>query len=206
MKRIVCALLLLSLCLPFSLFAQDQSSGPYRHYEMGSQIFTFRAGVLVPTFFYRPNDEPPFLAFGQEMHMKVGGYGSIRYQGFLTRTLALGGELGYIFAYDDGQDLYTSVPMQAKLTYIPLQGKFEIPLSLGLGFAYNSYAGENKPTYMSFLATAEAGFSWYFKEDWGITLSAGLQLIPELYFDSHPIDSTLAAFMPITLSISYRSN
>jgi hypothetical protein len=210
MKKILMLMLLCLMILPTAVFAEDEAPVKTRQYGMGSQMFTFRAGPVIPAFFYRPllASGDKFLAFPSEMRMKVGGYGSIRYQGFLNSTLALGGELGYYFAYDIGDELFTSVPFQAKLTYIPLQGTFEIPLSIGLGLAYNSFSGGEKPSFLSLLATAEAGFSWYFTEDWGITLSSGLQLIPEIYGSNHPYSehTTLAGFMPITLSVSYRSN
>lgn len=192
-------ILVLSVLLISSLFAEDGKVGQY---EMGSQIFTFRAGAVIPLFFYRPYaDSDTFLSF-DETHMNVGGYGSIRYQGFITNSLALGGELGYFFAYSQS-DLFTTVPLQAKLTYIPLQGTFEIPLSIGLGGAYNSYGASR---YFSLFGSAEAGFSWFFSENWGITLSAGFQMIPELYGKDNEKwkDTTYAAFLPITLSVSYR--
>lgn len=208
MKKLLTITAIFLLFTTFLLFAEDAKPGPYREYEMGSQMFTFRAGPIIPTFFSFPLENNSFALFPKEMHMKVGGFGSIRYQGFLNSTLALGGELGYIFAYDIGDDLFTSVPIEAKLTYIPIQGKFELPLSIGLGGAYNSYSSEDKPSFMSLLASAEIGFSWFFKKDWGITLSGGLQVIPELYGKNHPYHEHLAiaAFMPITLSLTYRSN
>lgn len=208
MKKIL-IILLLCIWLPSILLAQDEGTDSTpRQYGMGSQMFTFRAGPVVPAFFFRPEQPDRLVTFPEEMHMKVGGYGSIRYQGFLNSTVALGGELGYMFAYDIGDDLFTSVPFQAKLTYIPLQGTFELPLSIGLGVAYNSYNSLVDTSFLSLIATAEAGFSWYFREDWGITLGAGLQLIPEIYGSDHDYadHTTYAGFMPITLSVTYRSN
>ncbi len=208
MKRLL-ILLLLCIVLPSMLLAQDEveSSNP-RQYDMGSQMFTFRAGPVVPALFFRPYQSDRLVTFPEEMNMKTGGYGSIRYQGFLNKTVALGGELGYLFAYDIGDDLFTSVPFQAKLTYIPVQGTIELPLSIGLGFAYNSYNSLVDTSFLSLIATAEAGVSWYFREDWGITLGAGLQVIPEIYGTSHDYHdhTTIAGFMPITLSVTYRSN
>lgn len=203
MKRVLIALL---FCVTVSgvLAAEEASPAPIRQYELGSQMFTFRAGPVLPAFFYRPNltEGDQFLSFF-DTRLHVGGYGSIRYQRFLNGTLALGGELGYFFAYDRS-NLYTTVPLQAKLTYIPLQGTFEIPLSVGLGFAYNSYL---ESSYLSLFASAEAGFSWYFREDWGITLGAGFQFIPELYGadDDNYEHTTLAGFIPITISVTYRN-
>jgi hypothetical protein len=207
MKKIL-LFVLFAICLPGLLLAQDtESTSSSSQYGMGSQMFTFRAGPVVPAFFFRPDQSDTFLSF-DEMRMKVGGYGSIRYQGFLNNTLALGGELGYLFSYDIGGDLFTSVPFQAKLTWIPLQGTLELPLSIGLGFAYNSYNSLVDTSFLSLLSTFEAGISWYFREDWGITIGTGLQVIPEIYGNAHtyPNDTTIAGFMPITLSVTYRSN
>jgi len=177
------------------------AEGLIPNYDTGSQIFTFRAGPVIPSFIYFPYDTSSTLSFG-DTRLKTGGYGAIRYQGFLSPYLALGGELGYLFNYSRS-DLFTSVPFLAKLTYIPVQGTFEIPLSLGLGFAYNSY---RESSYLSLLAEAEVGVSYYFTESWGINLSSGLTLIPEIYFGDAQSDTALAGFMPITFSISYRSN
>ena len=203
-KKLVLIILIVTL-LVAPLFGQ--SGGKY--YDKGDQMFTFRAGPVIPAFFYFPYDDgETTLPFFEGTHLKVGGYGSIRYQGFVNSSLALGGELGYYFNYDNSKELFTSVPFQAKLTYFPLQGTFEIPLSVGVGFGYNSYSGGNKPSYFSSLFTAEVGFSWFFKENWGLTLSSGLQLYPEIYLKNHPnhAHTALAGVMPITLSISYRSN
>jgi hypothetical protein len=204
-KKKVFIIMLLLVAITTSLFAQDEVTLKSHQYSLGSKMFTFTVGPVLPSFFYRPNIEAgeKLLSFF-DTRFKVGGFGSIRYQGFLNNYLALGGELGYLFA-NDRSELFTSVPVQAKLTYVPLQGTFEIPLSIGFGFAYNSYGNTS---YFSMLATAEVGFSWYFKEAWGLTIGTGLQLIPEIYGkDSNNYhDTTLAGFMPITVSITYRSN
>ena len=195
--------LLIGLFLTSLLMGLTAAEGQIPTYDKGSQMFTFRLGPVIPSFIYYP--DPPVGITSttfSDTRLNVGGYGGIRYQGFLSPYLALGGELGYIFDYSRS-DLFTSVPFQAKLTYIPLQGTFEIPLSLGLGFAYNSYTTSS---YLSFFAEAEAGVSYFFSESWGLTISSGLKLIPEIYFGDKAQDTAFAGFMPVTLSISYRSN
>jgi hypothetical protein len=193
-------LLFLCLMLTSGLFAEEPSSQAPPQYSLGSQMFTFRAGPVLPLFFYFPQDTDPLVT---DTHLQTGGYGSIRYQGFINHNTAIGGELGYYFAYSKS-DLFTSVPFQAKLTYIPIQGTIELPLSLGLGFAYNTY---KEATYLSLFASAEVGLTWFFNQEWGITASVGYWLIPELYGSSSPlhIDMALSNFMPITLSINYRN-
>ncbi len=196
MKRILILFILLVLTLP--MFAATDTSQA-TEYEKGSQIFTFRFGPVVPAFMFRSNLDPQWLTF-DETHFKIGGYGAIRYQGFLNPYLALGGELGYVFDYDQSY-LFTSVPFQVKATWLPVQGTIELPISVGLGAAYNSY---EETSFMSFLGTVEAGVSYYFTQNWGITVSGGLQVIPEIYTDDRSDQSTIAGFMPITLSLTYR--
>ena len=190
--------LILCLILPTVVMAQDEvGSFELPQYQMGSQMFTFRAGPVIPLFVYFPYDNSPIET---DTHMKTGGYGSIRYQGFTNSQLALGGELGYYFAYSQS-DLFTSVPVQFSMSWIPVQGTVELPISLGLGFAYNSY---DQSSYLSMFASFEVGLSWYFTDSWGITLSAGYWLIPELYSGDKQADTALGSMMPIILSVNYR--
>lgn len=193
-------LILFFLCLMLTagLYAEEPVAQSPPQYSLGSQMFTFRAGPVLPLFFYFPQDIDPIVT---DMHLQTGGYGSIGYQGFINQTVAIGGELGYFFAYSLS-DLYTSVPFQAKVTYIPVQGTFEVPLSFGLGFAYNTY---KEATYLSLFASAEVGLTWFFNQEWGISANVGYYLIPELY-GNPPLnfDIALANFMPIIISINYR--
>jgi hypothetical protein len=184
------------LIFTFALPAEETFAPQY---QLGSQMFTFRAGPVVPLFFYFPYDDQPIVT---DTHLKTGGYGSIRYQGFLNESLAIGGELGYYFAYPRSNDLFTSVPIQFMLSWIPLSGTFELPLSLGAGFAYNSF---DQSSYFSLFASIEAGFSWYFNEQWGLTASIGYWLIPELYAKDKVGDTSLGNFLPVVLSINYRN-
>ncbi|PKL13900.1 MAG: hypothetical protein CVV52_04120 [Spirochaetae bacterium HGW-Spirochaetae-8] len=193
-------LFFLCLLLTFGLYAEEPVPQSPPQYSLGTQMFTFRAGPVLPLFFYFTQDADPLVT---DMHLQTGGYGSIRYQGFINQNTAIGGELGYYFAYSLS-DLFTSVPIQAKLTYIPILGAIEVPVSLGLGFAYNTY---KEATYLSLFASAEIGLTWFFNQEWGISASVGYWLIPELYGSSSPlhIDMALSNFMPITLSINYRN-
>ena len=200
MKRVLCMLLIVVVALT-SIWADDALPESVPTYSQGSQMFTFRFGPVVPTFIYMPEQTPSWFTF-DETHFKTGGYGAIRYQGFLNSYLAIGGELGYLFDYDQS-NLFTSVPFQAKLTYIPLQGTFEIPISFGLGFAYNTYLDSS---FLSLFSSAEIGASLFFTESWGISVSGGLQFVPGIYFGDKADQSAYTGFLPITLSISYRSN
>lgn len=195
MKRLS-TILIIGLVFATGLFAS-----PY--YDTGSQIFSITAGPTVPLTFTSFKDDITQIGPGENgTHTTVGGYGSIAYQVFTNPYLALGGELGYQFNYALDSKIFTSVPMHFKMTVFPLQGKFELPIGLGLGMNYISYNGMSK---LCMSAAMDLGFRFYFTEEWGMGIHSGISVIPEIYLTSDKKDfSALATFVPITLSVAYR--
>lgn len=195
MKKILlfCALLLL---LFNSLAAAD-------YYDKGSQMFSFRVGTDVPLFTYFFSDNKTLVGPGEgKTGLDIGGYGSISYQVFNSPKTAVGGEIGYNFNFSAENVLFTAIPFYAKYSLFPVQGQFDIPLSVGIGGAYAKY---NDAALMTFYANVEIGFTWFPGDNWGFGLSSGLWVIPELnYYDALKTDNAIAGFIPVTLSISYR--
>ena len=196
MKKPLTAILTL-LVLSSALFA----AAP--HYDKGSQLFSFKVGTTLPTFtyFFGSKDLKGGLGEGKT-GMQVGGYGGISYQVFNTPYTAIGGEIGYNFNFAVDKELFTAVPFYAKYSYLPLQGKWDIPISAGLGFAYiKAYDAQLMTLYTNF----EVGVTWFPGEHWGIGFNTGLWLIPEFnYNDAPKKDNALAGFVPITFSVTYR--
>ena len=183
------------------------SANPY--YDAGSQMFTINVGPTVPFFTYNgannkayfwPGINPAPPADPVNTNTLVGGIGSISYQVFLSPYWALGGELGYQFDFSRSGDVSTNVPITAKLTYVPVQGDFDIPISLGLGMDYISYDSYSK---ISFGLTFEVGFRYYFTESWGDGINTGLLVVPEVYFDRAEKNSVMT-YIPATISVTYR--
>ncbi len=206
MRKKITLIVALALLAPMLLVA-----GTTR-YELGSQTFSFKAGPTLPLFFYYPNRTSDQLVSGigsQGTHLNVGGYGSISYQAFVNPYVALGGEIGYSFAYSLSKSLYTMVPIQAKATFYPVQGTFEIPISLGFGGAYNRYTDVSQGydgSIFTMFASVEVGLSFFFNDNWGMGVNCGYWLIPELYSTQAMKDQTaLGNFLPITLSVTYRN-
>lgn len=206
MKKTLMLIAAVLLLIPSMMFAAEQRQ---TQYDLGSQMFTFKAGPTIPLFTYFPNrnpatDGPKFVSGIGEGHtgLKVGGYGSISYQAFVNPYIALGGEIGYSFAYAADENLYTMVPIQAKATFLPVQGTIDLPISLGFGGAYNTYRGGS---IFTMFASLEVGFVWYFNENWGVGLNCGYWFIPEIYTRANQkVFTALGNIMPITLSVSYR--
>lgn len=198
--------LLISMLLPLSVFAAKADQ-----YKTGSMMFTFKGGTTMPAFihFFDGSSSPhqDYYLFGDgEQRTKInwGGYFSLTFEGFTTSKLSLGGELGYDFNYNINETLLSIVPIFFKTTWYPIQGFFDMPISLGLGMAYIRY-GENQ-SIITLYSNIDVGFVFYFWEQWGIGIHTGLWLIPELnYNKSDWVNNGLLGMMPITLSVTYRS-
>lgn len=193
MKRILIPLMLFLAALP--------GLGAASYYDTGSQIFTITAGVSTPMSYTSHGESMFWPGSGEgQTHHTVGGIGALSYQIFVTPYLAIGGELGYQFDFSRSGDVSTNVPITAKLTYVPVQGDFDIPISFGLGMDYISYDSYSK---ISFGLTFEVGFRYYFTESWGVGINTGLLVVPEVYFDRAEKNSVMT-YIPATISVTYR--
>lgn len=180
------------------LFADD-------YYEKGNTFFSIKAGISVPVFGKMFNDPSESLRLGSDaMHLKkVGGVGTLSYQGCVSPRLAIGAELGYFFNNSFEYKYFTQVPITFKATYIPVQtGKFDVNIVGNIGFEFLRY--NNSPSFSPYV-----GFSinpvFYVTEKWGIGLDAGAGLNCELFTKTAKKDqNTVAMFAPVTLSITYR--
>ena len=193
--KLIAALLL----LPATLFAADA------YYDTGSQIFNITAGATVPFFYSNPSntDEPITMWPGDgegNMHRTAGGVGAISYQVFVHPYIALGAELAFQFDFTRADIVQTNVPIFVKATAVPVQGRFEVPISIGAGLLYMSYDGASK---LSFGCQFEVGIRYFITEAWGIGLNYGFYFFPEIYA-GEPEKSSTMSYMPITLTVSYR--
>lgn len=195
---------LFCLALVLIVLATSQTFGA-TWYDNGSQRFTITAGPTMPISLTLLSNGDTYTGWdeGDTGLTPVGGFGSLTYQMFLNPYVAIGGEIGYAFNYRINDSLLTNVPMQFKLTVVPLQGTVEIPLSLGLGFSYMSVSDGG--AYIPFFLSFETGLDWYFTDNWGVGIKSGIWVIPELYFESNRShQNTLLTVVPITLSVTYR--
>ena len=198
MKKKVMAFATIALLVMMALTAAD-------YYDTGSQIFMINAGVDIPlSVSFKDESSSSFVTntgIGMDgTHINVGGYGSIDYEVFSSSKFALGGEIGYQFNYCADGVLFTQVPMAFKVSYVPLQGTFEIPISLGAGFSYMTY---NEKSIMSPTLMAEIGFRFFSTENWGFGIKSGIKATFELYA-TNPKKTGIGTFIPVHLFASYR--
>lgn len=196
MKRKALIIILMSIALISNLFALD-------YYDTGSQIFTITVGVDLPfTNTYRDVDNNYVTSYwwgDKGTHFNIGGYGSIDYEVFTNSKLAFGGEIGYLFNRCTDSKLFTQVPLLFKATYVPLQGKFETLISLGLGFNYMSY---NDSSMFALTSSLTLGCRYFITDNWAIGLKSGINFTPELYVKSEK--NGFHSSIPCSLFASYR--
>lgn len=199
MKRKVLVLFtVITLFSLTSIFAEST------FYKQGDQKVTFNVGPTIPDFIYlfdqshSPNFIPGFDV------LKVGGYGAVNFDFFYNEKESLGIEVGYDFNYDNGDELYSNVPIKALYTFVPIQtGKWDLSLSAGLGISFNTH---NRQTLISLLTSAKTNVSYFFNENWGIGLTAGFYAAPHFNYNGDLInDNGIIAYSPITLSLTYRN-
>lgn len=198
---------LILLCSFLILLSVTVFAVPY--YDTGSQNFTISIGTNVPltNSVYLNDNDTWELVTGlgpgkgeKSTNFTFGGYGSIDYEVFIHPLISVGGELGYQFNFVADGKVFTMVPFLARVTFIPLQGSFEIPISIGAGMNYLSY---NSNSHLSLYATLNLGCRYFFNESWGLGLNSGINLSYELYPDNEHMNG-LMTYIPINLTITYR--
>ena len=198
MKRAILAILILVMLAAAPVFARST------YYFTGDQVFSIRAGVNFPGFFSFYNNPERPSQFFWNTHLKLGGFASIAYQGYVSEYLALGGELSYAFNYSRSDILLTTVPMTAKVTWVPVQtGKFDIAMSLNLGGAFIRY---NEGKFFAPYASIALAPSFFFTENWGLGIEGGLMLTADFYTknSNKHNSSAFAGLLPVTMVLSYR--
>ena len=195
MRKAILIILMLVLLAGIPAFARST------YYFKGDQVFSIRGGVKFPGFFafyFKPECNTT------DTHLDMGGYASIAYQGYISEYFALGGELSYAFNYSKSDILYTTVPITAKLTWIPVQtGRFDLAMSLNVGGAFLRY---DEGRFFSPFVSVSVCPSVFINENWGIGVEGTLMLTTEFYTQKSGKKeaSALAGMIPLTLVLSYR--
>ena len=197
---------LLFVLLILLLAALPAFSAEY-YYEKGDTAFTFSVGVDIPFFQGFVNNEAKGVEFGVNgTHTYIGGYGALSYESFVTRNLAVGGEIGYAFNNSFAMKILTTIPMTAKLSWYPVQtGKFDLILHANAGITVIRYDNNR---FLAPHIKLSVNPVYYITESWGLGLDAGLWANYEHYGSSasgsKSTESAFGVFAPLTLSLIYR--
>ncbi|MCR5189554.1 MAG: hypothetical protein K6C97_11520 [Treponema sp.] len=172
MKRFISILMTICLCTA-AIFADD----PGDEYDDGYIYEQNGAGdqfLSIDLFANFP------LNFNGQLY--VGAGASISYYRFITGNIALGGDLLIGYNLTIGEKPLITVPITLGILYQPYVGKFEFPMSLGIGVA--SSTCQTMTYFPSLAVKAYAGAYYRFAEGWSAGLNANAFWIPQWFQDS----------------------
>ena len=142
----------------------EQKNIVYKANQSGDQYIILKLNVDIP---YRP--------FKQ---LLVGGSGTIGYHRFVTENLTLGGGLSFGYSKTIGSNVFYFVPILFRAGWQFTAGKFEIPLSLGIGGSFENYIDR---TYFGFTLHPDVAVFFRYNTSWSFGLHPGVFILPQWY-------------------------
>ena len=128
--------------------------------------------------------------------LKVGGSGTLGYMRFLNSNLAVGGDASFAYMTTIGENVFTCIPLMAKVMYQFTAHKFEFPITLGIGGAFQNYIGES---YFGLIIKPEVGAFFRYSPDWSFGVNVGWNMMPQWTKDS----SYFGVIMDIGATVRY---
>jgi len=136
------------------------------------------------------------LNFGDKLYIGLGA--SVGYYYFVNKWFAVGGDAMLGWNNSIGQKPLITVPVTFGVTFQPYIGKFEFPLSAGIGFA--TVSCQNLTYFPAFSAKISAGAYYRFNETWSVGVSSTGYWIPQWFMsDSSKNDNGFFAMLGVSL-------
>lgn len=138
----------------------------------GDQFIRLSLGLSFPLNF------PNFMElFGGDPQLNIGGMGSLGYHYLLSSKFAIGFDVGFGFNVSIGSHIFNYVPFTFALTYQPVFKRFEFPLTLGIGFGWESFGG--KSYFPGLVIKPEVGAMFRLTESWSFGMDLAYLVMPE---------------------------
>ena len=207
-NRTKASLILLLLCLPVMLFAQEDSDPEIEPdwdiydmnmYSLGDKTFNISLGVVFPLAF-TSNGE----AIEHNFTPPVGGTGSLSYNFFLDSHFFVGGEVSGIFLPTLAENTAYIIPLGVKAGYQLYLWRFEFPLSITLGVSWHRYLDS---TNFSFYMKGGGSIYYRFNSEWSFGLNVNWCFLPEWTKDENgkwtPEKDIYGNILELSLSARY---
>lgn len=145
-------------------YGDEESVVALPGHELGDQVFSLRAGVLVPLFFH------DFEAFQTYPHKSsVGAVGGVQWNFYVSSYLRMGADISLGFSLDPNNKLYNMIPVTFKVSYVTSVSRFEFPFSFSTGVAFLNYQDIFKVSFI-----ARPGVAGFWRYD--ANLSFGMEI------------------------------
>lgn len=205
MKEIILHKKAIFLILAFILIGlnagaeEPTSRPPGITHILGDQSMTFSLGGFIPLFFIR-------LADGtvEATNMVFGAKGSLQYNTYLAHTWLLSFELAGALGFTPNFNIYWSLPLTAKISYIWYLAPLELYFTLGLGANFQSFLGFSR---VDFITRPEMGIYFLLDTKLKLGLSFSYWFNPQFASAEQeatkPGQSRIGNFMDVSISLIY---
>jgi hypothetical protein len=187
------------------LFAQEKKPETERPrpvaltHVLGDQAVAFSLGAYIPLFFYRTAD-----GVVENTNLFVGAKGALEYFSYLSNNFTIGIEIVGGFAFSPNFNIYWSLPITAKASFVIPIGVFELFFSLAAGVDFERFLEGSR---MDFVLRPQISF--HFPIDPSITLgvSVAYWFVPQIANADQeaykPGQSRLGNFLDTALTLIY---
>lgn len=198
MKRLI-TIMILAIAGLSAAFAENETKPKqpasvyeYEPIRKGDQYISLSLGPEFSLFSITPT------GINTNTKMNLGGTGEIGYSQFVNSHLALGGEINFCFHTTLGANTFFYLPILFKTTFVIVAGRFQFPVSLGLGGSFETYDSNN---YFGPVIKPELGAYFQYSSEWSFGVNAGYTLVPQWYVDES--DNRTGNFLGITAGFRY---
>lgn len=131
--------------------------------------------------------------------MYVGGAAQLGYRRFILKWLLIGGDLMIGYHPTIGGNIFNFWPITLAVTFQPTAGKFEFPMSIGAGVAFETY--RNNKYFPGFVLKPEVGVFYRINESWSAGIGSSFLWMPQRYSESKYNEHGL--FLTASISVRY---
>jgi hypothetical protein len=190
---------------------EDDDDGPpivtdwnpfnFQLFQKGNFVFNINIGALFPLPSIGPNGKLPY-----KFSPPIGVSGELSVSYFLTDHIYTGGGLSGAFQKTISNEYLYIVPLGIHAGYAFTVGRFEFPLQLGLGMAWQIYESH---LYVGMFLKPQAGVQFRAFDDWSFGLHANYMMLPQTGTrdgksgPKTPVKDAFGQFMTVSLVAQY---
>ncbi len=169
----------------------------YQLNQAGDQFIRISLAVAFPLNF----DSFWQLFVSGQHQLSIGGTGTLGYHYFVTSKLAFGIDAGFGSAVTIGSNIFNYVPLVGTVTYQPYFGKFEIPITLGVGFAWETYSNYNY--FPGLIVKPEVGLHYRLSPSWSLGGDISYTFMPQFGYHFDSTENYYGQFLNVAIAARY---